>query len=657
MADKPEDRNEESLNQAEIDRGESAVAKEINANARRGLRKVELWNKQAHEDFAFALGEQWTEEERAVLAEEKRPCLTFNKIQPLLDLVSGYQRDNSSRIKVHPEGGEDQVFSKIADRILVAVDKWSKLEYKMNLMFDQGIYCGKDFLEMAVKYDTDPINGDLVFRNNGPFLIIVDPDSVEYDMSDAGWLVKVSRLTKSRLKDLYPKKKTLIDGLKEDTDDIFVNLDVLKEGDKDNYHLGREDEFESEEDAALDDPDRTGSAQLFTLKEQWKKKSVVRWFVYDIIEDVVEKFEQQHDAEAKKQEILGRIKQQHDAAMAMYQAAVAVNPAAANTMPMPQQEEIEIQVFERTVDETYYAAACCGFTMEDEIISPFAPSYTGFPIFRFMAKYMPAAKKEVLRVKGIVRDLKDPNREINKARSQFLHILNTAANSGWIGDKDALADDDDKKLLETMGSKPGICIWKKPNSDLRKIEPSMPPTGQLSRGEIADQDIKEISGINPDALAIQDKTTSGKAIALRIKQAVTILARIFSNFRYTKELIGTAIFNMIPNVFDAKKIAKVVGEEFMKSNQVDMGYLRAFLTRIKDGKFDVKVTEADNSTTVRIETFEQLMSMAEAGYPIPPDLLIEFSNMPDSAEVIKKINAYAQAQAQAQKAAPGAAGK
>ena len=50
------------------------------------------------------------------------------------------------------------------------------------------------------------------------------------------------------------------------------------------------------------------------------------------------------------------------------------------------------------------------------------------------------------------------------------------------------------------------------------------------------------SGINADALAIQDKTTSGRAIALRIKQAVTILSSYFRNFRYTKEMVGTAIF-------------------------------------------------------------------------------------------------------------------
>jgi len=301
----------------------------------------------------------------------------------------------------------------------------------------------------------------------------------------------------------------------------------------------------------------------------------------------------------------------------------------------------------RSVDKMYYAAVCCGHIMEEDQSSPLSPSYEGYPFFQFLAKYRPNAPDEKLKIKGLARNLKDPQREINKSKSQFLHIVSTAANSGWVGDRDALSDPK-KKDLEQMGSKPGVCVWKKPGSELTQISPPGLPLAQKMRGEDATQDIKEIAGINTDALAIQDKTTSGKAIALRIKQAITILAKMFKNFRLTRELVGGALVNMIPNIFDVRKLEKTLGQQFLEENQIGRGYLKAFLTQIEDGRFDLVITEADSSATVRLETFDQLMEMQKAGVPIPPDLAIEFSSIPNSKEILERIKAYATEQANAE---------
>jgi hypothetical protein len=301
----------------------------------------------------------------------------------------------------------------------------------------------------------------------------------------------------------------------------------------------------------------------------------------------------------------------------------------------------------------FYAATAAGELLsEKEDKSPFEPFYHDFPYFTFVAKYKPSAEGEDQKNRGIVRNLKDPQKDHNKSRSQFLHILNTSANSGWVGDKDALTPEAWKDLAK-MGSTPGVTIQKKPGSILEKIQPAMPSAGHLQIFEVSAQDIKEISGINADALAIQDKTTSGRAIALRIKQATTILSPIFRNYRFTKELVGTAIFSMIPHIFDVPEIRKVVGQEFMQANGIDDGFLTAFLQQIADGKYDINITEADNSATVRQETFDALMEMVKGGMQIPPDVLLEFSSIPNVKEVSEKITAYQQ-KMMAANAGPGA---
>lgn len=673
MAENKEEKKlnpDEEADLQEGSKGKTDLVREIDRKVIVASAKVEEWNKEAKEDFNFALGEQWTAEEKTKLEDQGRPVLTFNKIEPLIDLVCGHHTENKARIKAHPEGGEDKLFSEVADKAINHVDKMGHLNFKEDICFEEGAICGKSYLELGQVYDKDPINGDLVFRNDEPYAILVDPDSKEYDLSDARYLIKLTKLSKSRLIELYPKKESIIKTFNISMDDSTG--DVKKEGDADNYHLGKEEEVN---DKTATEDTLAGKDQLFTLKEYWHRKSVEKWFIYNIHEDIVEKFNTKEEAEAKKAEILKIFKDQFESATRKYQENLLkapqmapdmgmggtggmggsmpmIDPTFIPNMPQPVDDTpADLKVFNRNVDEMWYASTACGYELQEDVRSPFSPSYEGFPIFRFLAKWRPSAQTEVLKIKGIVRNLKDPNREINKSRSQFLHILNTQAHSGWIGDDDALPDDNAWKDLKEMGSRPGVVIRKKKGTELREIEPKGASYANQLRGEKAEQDIKEISGINSDALAIQDKTTSGRAIALRIKQAVMILARMFKNFRFTKELMGTAIFNMLPTIFDAKKLAKVLGEKFMATNQIDLGYLKAFLTQVEDGKYNLSVSEGDSSATIRLEVFEQLMEMASNGMPIPPDLIIEFSSMPNSKEILDRIRQYAeQAQANARPA-------
>ena len=128
---------------------------------------------------------------------------------------------------------------------------------------------------------------------------------------------------------------------------------------------------------------------------------------------------------------------------------------------------------------------------------------------------------------------------------------------------------------------------------------------------------------------------------------MTILAKYFRNFRFTKELVGTAIYAMIPHVFDIHMVKKVIGQKYLEDNDISDGYLEAFMEQIKDGKYDLSITEADNSQTIRQETFDNLMDMVEKGMPIPPDVILEFSSMADSTDIIERVKEYQAQQTEA----------
>lgn len=584
------------------------------------------WNDVAKEDYDFAMGEQWTPEDLQILKEAGRPALTFNRIRPIINLVSGYQRENSSRLKVNPEGGEDRIFSEVNDRAMKHIDKRAHVPHKMAYWFDDGLYTGKGWLEGIITYDTDPIRGELNFLQRSPYQILVDPDHTEYDLNDgARYAFKIVRLDRATLKELYPKHANLISGFVKDSDDQLENGDAL-------LREGSDDDYANRPNATTTAKKRRGTTsqglsrdETFTVKEYWRVKRVDRWFVIDKESGEPRKF---------------------------------TSKAEADTFAKAQGSQFK--VIERKVGEMWVAAMVGGFVVQDEL-SPFEPEYTGFPFFRFLADWAPNASSEVLKVQGLTRGLKDPQREKNKAKSQNLHILSTQANSGWVGDEDALSDSG-WSALEKMGSKPGITVKKKRGRELREILPKGPNAGQLQREEKADEEFKQISLVNPDLMGFQEGTASGKAISMRIRQAILGLVRIFYNYRYSKEIVGLFILKMIPRLFDAKKLAKVLGPEYMK-NAVDQqkypeglteGHLRGFLTMIGDQRYDVAITEADQNQTLRYEIFQDLTELAKSGLPIPVELLIDYMDLPNSQEVKERVAQEQQRQAAMAASAKGA---
>ncbi len=276
------------------------LAQEIAARYQTCVTHYADWEETAREDYSFALGDQWTTADRTALESQGRPCLTFNRIRPIINIVSGYERENAARIKVNPEGGEDKIFSEVNDRLLKAIGKGSKLDYLMGYWFDDGLYCGKGFLEAVLNYDLDPIRGDLVFTQRSPYQILVDPECLAYDLNrGARYVFKVVRLPRSVLKELYPKHVTLIDGFVSDTDDPLENGMglVTREGTHDDYGnrpnattvVRRSDE---PRDNRLPQDDR------FTVKEYWRTALVDRYFVVEKSRGEPQRFDTHPEADA-----------------------------------------------------------------------------------------------------------------------------------------------------------------------------------------------------------------------------------------------------------------------------------------------------------------------------------------------------------------------
>lgn len=270
---------------------------------------------------------------------------------------------------------------------------------------------------------------------------------------------------------------------------------------------------------------------------------------------------------------------------------------------------------------------------------------------------------------GFVRDLKDPQREINRRRIQELHILNTSGNGGgWI--EDGAMTPEQEEEFKRMNSIPGHYNKVKTGSlsqgKIVERQPAAPPAAIINAESQATNDLTAISGINEALMGVDiPNQASGRAIELKQKQAITHIAPMFDNLRKAKKRIVYLLWGkrgkpgIVPQSYTADKVYRVEGtngQQFIRVNQQIVqqdplgNTIYRTLNDLSQGEFDVVISDVEASTTQRQA---QLWSMIDAvsKLQIPGELvfdtIIELSDIPNKQELKQKWQERQQAQAQA----------
>ena len=266
---------------------------------------------------------------------------------------------------------------------------------------------------------------------------------------------------------------------------------------------------------------------------------------------------------------------------------------------------------------------------------------------------------------GVVRDVKDPQREINKKRSQILHILNTQGNSGLITETSAMTEEQ-RERYRKFGSKPGAIIEVNDGTltgaRIREIQPPAPPVGLIQSAQESEADIPRITGINESMLGVNFPQQSGRAIELNQRQAVTNIAPFFDNLRKSKRAIVQQLWGykghkgLIPQYYTEEKVFRIVGksgqEQFVTVNQQvqiqdpQTGQLiTTVLNDLSQGNYDVIISDTPYSVSQRQGQFWALVdAISKLGLPanLIFDKLIELSDIPDKQEIIQRLQAQQQ---------------
>jgi len=143
----------------------------------------------------------------ASLPNNNRGQWYFNRVRPLCNMVSGYQRRNRKSITVVPLENADQQTSDQWTKIILGILKRENGYDTISEAFHQGAcVTGMNLLQVYLDWQNDPISGDIKIDNIPYNYFFVDPYFRKPDLSDAAFVWRRTYLSHTAAAALMPSK-------------------------------------------------------------------------------------------------------------------------------------------------------------------------------------------------------------------------------------------------------------------------------------------------------------------------------------------------------------------------------------------------------------------------------------------------------------------
>ncbi len=553
------------------------------------------WRTIAEEDKKFYWSQQWQADDLAALKKQGRPALTYNEIKPVVNLLSGIQRQNRYDLKAFSRTGGSDLTAQIVSLLIKDIEDQSNAEFEYSRQFVDGLITAKGFIEANVDYEHDYINGNITIERLDPFNVKIDPSSVKYDISDAEFVFVETWHTKAKLKLIYPEKKDELTVMSVDKNDIEFGKSVINT---------REDYIQLQ---GTPTDTKNDSKYKIRVKNCWYLTYEKQTFLYNI--DTGDLTRAEAEGEALEQWV-------------WLQKQPRLDEMTGEQIP-----GVNYRIVPNITRPILHYARFVGNVILQDLEKPLG-ELDRIPIVPFYCYFSDEEKQ------GIITDLKDPQREINKRGSQFLHIIGTVANSGWKYEKGSI----DVPYWKAHSAETGFMgEYEKNYPAPEKIEPSGVPQAQLIAGQANEDKIRKISGVNADLLNQSNTQEPGIVIQLRQRQGMIAIESIMDNFKFSRKLIGQLLLEMIQKsrTYSDEEILNIIGREKMQINPEE---IEKILKDVNIGRYDVTIDMTTNNATNRLANFSYLMDLVKAGVPIPPSALLEaVPDLPNKDEIIAQI--------------------
>lgn len=561
------------------------------------------WQIDAREDFRFRDGHQWTTDERRILEEELRPVLTFNLIKAGIDLIMGMNEDQRSKYRATGVEPSDEYLAEILNEIVDWVTETHEFEEEEDGAFESAIIAGRGWVALDFVPDPDKFGEIKITEIDVPIHEVhFDPASRRPNMQDASYIVWDRWMSVEDFKMKYPKvSKKKIKELVADTTTFGGSMDMGVAAGTDSQHAF-EIPVDDYDDADYDRPldyhyfDRNKNMIRVIHMEYWE--SFKKYFAFN--------------PESGQFELLP--------AKPTKEQQLQFFEAFGQEMVVEEMMDKRVKWLQFTGDEILY-----------DDVSPLA--YKGFsivPVFAFRD-----ISKRTSNHFGMVRLMKDPQKEVNKRWSQALNMLNQQVQPGVYAETDAFVD---ARQAEQSMKEAGAITWVNSGALTGgKIQERDVPTfpNAPMQMEAASQDImKKITGVNPDLLG-QDRgrQEAGVVVRMRQQQGMTLLKPLFKHYNTMKKGLFKRQLAVITMYMPDSQILRILGQGdryTITPEGVIVDNLSgnsATLRDIRNLDYNIAAEPTSGSLSSRMLELSALLEMADR-IPVPPEQIIEKLDLP-----------------------------
>lgn len=528
------------------------------------------------EDYGFWDGtRQWIETRNGKEVDVKKeleakghPALTKNYCFSLINLIQGIQDDSRLTIKTTARSKEDSTVTEAATHALRYVWDINRADRLMSRQFHDGNICGRGWLAIEQQDDERDIFGTKTTIG------IVDPAEIMYDR----------RSTKYDLSD----------------SDYLLRIKIISRSEARIMWPDRDYEL-NQYYSMLDS--RLASARLADSRLTHLQKDVMIlecWYrVREQLTFLLDSSTGQiHNASGFKLDQIRALKQ--------------INP--------------NVQVVRRTVKSMRFIRTCGAINsvLLDAGPSPYDDNYFPYiPYFAYRGRDLDF---------GVIKNIKDPQREINKRDSQAVRALNTGVKTRVITSDATLADQ-----LEDGRD---IAVVQK-GADFHIIPPPQLSTAHTSLAQANKEDLKRISGLPDDLRGFKEAAgDSGVVLDIRRQQGLQNITTLFDNLQWTAELCGKVILSRIRQFATPQQLARILGPE--KGTPEIISALKQ--KDVED--YDMAIEQSPSSPTLRAENIakiERLLAIMPG--IIPPDIVVEAIDPPGKEQILSRMKNAAEAAA------------
>lgn len=467
----------------------------------------------AYRDLRAYAGDNWTNLEKSKLIKQNRMVLELNKIRRVVNLYSGYERENRTATVCTPVEGSDVRTADQFSNVMYYVYDKANADYVVSEAFEHSLKTGLSIIGLYMDYSKDKVNGDIKLYWKPFNALMLDPYFTKRDLSDCDQASTRDLLSKEQIKSMLPWISPKV-------------IDDLPTGIRDNkyQYLGIYRQYNSTYIAK----------NLCTYDQYWKRINKEQKYLVDMETGVTEEWN--GDREEEK-ELLEMLKQTPRLSL--------------------------ISSHKRTVELNIIVSGQLLYT------GPDPTGLDNYPFIPVLLYHEPLIDTFELKIQGIVRSVIDAQRQYNRRHSQIIDLMESIINTGWITKNGAVLD---PNMLMQAGQGKQIVVNEgyDVNADVREISPPNIPPGYLQYQDIIDKNIMEIPGASDELLGLSsvgDSQVSGKLAEVRASNGLKGNRGIFDNLEQSKKYLGKLVIECIQKNYSPGKIERIIGEppteEFM----------------------------------------------------------------------------------------------